>query len=150
MQKTDFSIKIPMIEIVGALLVIVFLWIDELLDLPHLLFGSTPTPVNVTESILETVIIAFLVTILVVVTLRLLRKIKYLEGLLHMCVFCKRIRSNGDWLAIEQFIGDHSHAEFSHGLCPDCVEKHYGEFLGPQKVKSIIDHMNNSRESEAI
>jgi len=150
MQKTNFSIKIPLIEIAGAFLVIIFLWIDELFDLPHLLFGSKPTPVNFAESVLETVIIAVLVTLLVVVTVRLLRKIKYLEGLLHMCIFCKRIKTNGDWLAIEQFIGDHSHAEFSHGVCPDCVEKQYGEILGPQKLKSIIDHMNNCKESEAV
>jgi hypothetical protein len=41
---------------------------------------------------------------------------------------CKKIRDDkGSWNQIEQYIHEHSEAQFSHGICEDCVEKHYPE-----------------------
>lgn len=52
--------------------------------------------------------------------------IKVLKGMLPICAQCKKIRDdNGYWLQIESYIRDHSEAEFSHGICPDCTEKLY-------------------------
>lgn len=57
-------------------------------------------------------------------------EIRMLSGLLPICSFCKRIRDdNGNWIVLEKYIHDHSEAEFSHSLCPDCAEKHYGKFI---------------------
>jgi DNA-binding response OmpR family regulator len=52
-----------------------------------------------------------------------------LEGLLAVCSYCKRIR-DGDrgWSPLERYVEQHSKAEFTHGVCPDCYEK----FLKPQ------------------
>jgi len=51
-------------------------------------------------------------------------RIKKLEGLLPICSYCKKIRDKDDsWHPLEHFIEDHSKAEFSHGICPDCFEK---------------------------
>ena len=48
-----------------------------------------------------------------------------LEGLLAVCSYCKRMRSaEGAWGSLERYIEQHSTAEFSHGVCPDCYEKH--------------------------
>ena len=57
---------------------------------------------------------------------------KILRGLLHTCAHCKRIRDEqGQWQVLEKFIGDHSHALLSHGLCPECLKAYYpGEYLG--------------------
>jgi len=53
-----------------------------------------------------------------------LGRIKRLEGLLSICMQCKKIRTeNNDWHQLERYIGEHSDALFSHGLCPDCLEK---------------------------
>jgi len=53
-----------------------------------------------------------------------LSRVKRLEGLLSICMQCKKIRTeNNDWHQLEQYIGEHSDAVFSHGLCPDCLEK---------------------------
>ncbi|MFH1215229.1 MAG: response regulator [Pseudomonadota bacterium] len=55
-------------------------------------------------------------------------KVKTLSGLLPICANCKKIRDDkGYWNQIELFIRDHSFAEFSHGICPDCVRKLYPE-----------------------
>ena len=54
------------------------------------------------------------------------RQVKVLEGLLSICSFCKNIRNEGgDWERLEKFISRRSEAEFSHGICPSCAEKHY-------------------------
>jgi hypothetical protein len=54
------------------------------------------------------------------------KQVKVLEGLLPICAFCKNIRNEvGDWEGLERFISRRSEAEFSHGICPSCAEKHY-------------------------
>jgi PAS domain S-box-containing protein len=53
-------------------------------------------------------------------------KIKTLKGLLPICSSCKKIRDDkGYWNQIEEYIGTHTDAEFTHGICPDCAEKLY-------------------------
>lgn len=57
-----------------------------------------------------------------------LAKIKTLSGMLPICSWCKKIRNDsGYWQQIEAYIHDHSDAEFTHGICPDCVKKMYSE-----------------------
>jgi PleD family two-component response regulator len=58
-----------------------------------------------------------------------LAKIKTLAGLLPICASCKKIRDDkGYWTQIETYIRDHSEAEFSHGICPECMKKLYPDF----------------------
>ena len=55
-----------------------------------------------------------------------LEEIKTLQGLLPICSFCKNIRDDkGYWNQIEAYISEHSEAEFSHGICPECSKKLY-------------------------
>ena len=57
--------------------------------------------------------------------------VKQLKGLLPMCSYCKSIRNDGDyWQQLETYISDHSEAEFSHGICPNCFERATREFDG--------------------
>ncbi len=57
-----------------------------------------------------------------------LDEVKQLSGLLPICSSCKKIRDdNGYWKQIESYIRDHSEAEFSHGICPDCAKRLYPE-----------------------
>ena len=61
-------------------------------------------------------------------------KIKILSGFLPICASCKKIRDDeGCWNQIESYIRDHSEAEFSHGICPDCAEKLYPELYGKKE-----------------
>lgn len=51
-------------------------------------------------------------------------EIKTLSGLLPICCYCKNIRDDkGYWQKLEKYIGDHSDAQFTHGICNDCMEK---------------------------
>ncbi len=51
--------------------------------------------------------------------------VRNLEGLLPICSYCKKIRGKDDsWQQIESFVAQRTDAEFSHGICPSCFEKH--------------------------
>jgi phosphoserine phosphatase RsbU/P len=57
-------------------------------------------------------------------TLGLMASIKRLSGLLPICSYCKRIRSDQDyWEQVESYVTERSDARFSHGICPDCFDK---------------------------
>ena len=57
---------------------------------------------------------------------RAIEEIKILSGLLPICASCKNIKDDqGHWKQMESYIRDHSEAEFTHGICPDCAKKLY-------------------------
>lgn len=54
-----------------------------------------------------------------------LNRVKQLSGLLPICSWCKKIRDErGDWHQMEMYIAEHSEADFSHSICPDCMSEH--------------------------
>jgi PAS domain S-box-containing protein len=58
-----------------------------------------------------------------------LSEVKKLSGLLPICASCKKIRDDkGYWQDVAVYVRDHSEAEFSHGICPDCMEELYPEY----------------------
>ncbi|GAB4246255.1 MAG: hypothetical protein Kow00129_06530 [Thermoleophilia bacterium] len=61
-------------------------------------------------------------------TVELEDEIRTLSGLLPTCMHCKKIRDeNGDWVRMEEYISSRSGAKFSHGICPECLEREYGD-----------------------
>lgn len=88
-----------------------------------------------------------------------LAEIRTLRGILPICSYCKKIRNDkGAWEQMELYIRDHSEAEFSHGMCPECAEKamkNLEEFKkknpGPGSPKERHENKNTEfrrRESE--
>jgi len=62
-----------------------------------------------------------------------LSKVRTLSGLLPICASCKKIRDDkGYWQKLETFVHEHSNAEFSHSICPECMERLYPDFSGPK------------------
>jgi len=58
-----------------------------------------------------------------------LKEVKTLEGLIPVCSNCKQIRDDaGAWHAMETYVSRHTGADFSHGICPDCVTALYPEY----------------------
>jgi len=57
-----------------------------------------------------------------------MKNVKVLSGLLPICASCKKVRDdNGYWEQIEIYIRNHSEADFTHGICPDCINRLYPE-----------------------
>lgn len=63
-----------------------------------------------------------------------LDQVKTLNGLLPICANCKKIRDDkGYWNQIECYVSEHSMAEFSHSICPECAEDLYPGFVKDEK-----------------
>jgi len=65
-----------------------------------------------------------------------MEEIKTLNGLLPICSYCKKIRDDtGYWNQLEVYIKQHSDADFSHSICPDCAREHFPEIYDKIKDK---------------
>jgi CheY-like chemotaxis protein len=70
-------------------------------------------------------------------------ELKALKGILPICSFCKKIRDDkGYWNQLEAYISNHSEAEFSHGMCPECAKKWLDEW---EKTKGKMKDMEASK-----
>jgi hypothetical protein len=55
-------------------------------------------------------------------------ELRVLEGMLPICSFCKKVRGDDDlWMQIEMYVAERSDSDFTHSVCPECMEKHYPE-----------------------
>ncbi len=73
-----------------------------------------------------------------------LAQVKTLRGLLPICANCKKIRDDsGYWRQVEDYIHEHSEADFSHSICPDCMRKLYPEMFPSledcaEKIRALL------------
>jgi len=109
-------------QIIGFLALAALVWMDELLDLPHVLFGAAASPHRVEEALLESVVILLLGTAVSAWTIRAARRVAYLESFVILCAWCRRVHYADTWLSVEAFFAQHR-ARTSHGLCPDCERR---------------------------
>jgi hypothetical protein len=56
-------------------------------------------------------------------------EIRTLRGLLCICAWCKRIREGETWQPLEHYVQSHTHASFTHGICPDCLEAQVSAYV---------------------
>jgi hypothetical protein len=67
------------------------------------------------------------------------RRVKELSGLIPICSHCKKVRDDkGYWKQVEAYIRDHSEADFSHGICPDCARLLYPEYVGEEPQEGVL------------
>lgn len=122
-------VRWPLAVSLGVLLPIGRLFIALYVDHP------TPTAFTYVNALIRILVLGF-IAVLVSRTARqtraLRQELKLLEGILPICMFCKRIRDEQQqWQPLESYISQHSEADFSHGLCLECARKHYGDFYAP-------------------
>jgi hypothetical protein len=112
-----------LLEAAGFLLIVAIIWMDEIFDLPHLLLGATPTPLRMGEGWLESVLTVAVGTVIVSITYRAFRRIEYLESLVVMCAWCRRVRAEDEWLTVEAFLARQHNAHTTHGICEGCAAR---------------------------
>ncbi len=55
-----------------------------------------------------------------------LDEVKTLRGIVPICSYCKKVRNDqGYWDQVEVYVREHTEAEFSHGICPECLKQHF-------------------------
>lgn len=60
--------------------------------------------------------------------------VKTLQGILPICMHCHKIRDDEEsWLQIENYLVQHANIQFSHGICAECMQQHYGMTMKPKK-----------------
>jgi len=67
---------------------------------------------------------------------KVISQVKTLQGLLPICMHCKKIRDDkGFWTKLEEYISNHSLANFTHSLCPQCLKEKYPEFSDTEDME---------------
>jgi hypothetical protein len=109
------------------LFIAAIIWLDEWLDIPHMLFGAPATPFRWHEAVWESTLVLLFGTLVVLYTARLL--LRYLNRFIVLCAWCHRARLDERWVSVEEFLKAH-HAETSHGMCPECAVRFEAEHAG--------------------
>ncbi len=117
--------RILVYEGLGFCILVFLIWIDEISDIPHLLFKAQKTPVNFAECITESTIVVVLAVITILITRNMLRRIKYLEGFMRMCSMCNKVydKHRAQWVELKDYLNKNYELEFTHGFCPECMKK---------------------------
>jgi hypothetical protein len=103
---------------------------NEIIDIPHYIFNDTPTSYTQRsgEVFIELSIFSIVMALQIVLFRRLYKRIRLLEGFISICANCKKIRNlDNKWEQMEKYITEHSLAQFSHGICPDCAKELYSD-----------------------
>ena len=65
-----------------------------------------------------------------------LAQVKQLKGIVPICMHCKKIRNDENyWQQVEEYMHEHSEADFSHSICPECLEEHYPDYAKRKKAR---------------
>ena len=110
-------------ECAGFGLLLGLSWFNELGNLPHWLFGDQIHVVDWRDSAVESILILFVWWIVYAFTRRLVARLHYLEGLLRVCAWCRKVGHNGEWMRLEEYFVRGFKIETTHGMCPDCLKK---------------------------
>jgi hypothetical protein len=110
-------------------------WVDEELIIPDLHHWVPFLSPKLMTELLESFWLIVLFGLIIRTQIVGWRRIKLLEGVLPICAHCKRIRDEkaGRWTQIETYVSDKTGADFTHGICPDCLETHFGEYTHAAK-----------------
>jgi hypothetical protein len=114
--------KILWYETIGFLFLITLSWLNELISLPHLIFGSGEHS-SIHEALIETVVLVGVWLIVVTFTSQLLGRLHYLEGFLRVCAWCRKIGHEDKWMTLENFFAQGFAMKTSHGMCSECERK---------------------------
>ena len=109
-------------QLLCFLLLLCLVWAFEILDIPSRIFGGAEHEPDYVRMCLLTA--GILVVALVTVGQTYLQQRQMLRGLIVICSYCHKVRIDElTWQQIEIFVAEHSHADFSHGICPECHKK---------------------------
>ena len=114
-------------ELLGFCLLMLFTWVDEILDLSHLLWHAPSTPINYIELLQESAVIILLGSFIIYRSISYLRHIHYLEGFIRMCSHCRKVELDGKWISLEELVDNQTESKFTHGICKDCLKKYYSD-----------------------
>jgi hypothetical protein len=138
MEYKSRLMKIVVYQNVGFLAIIVLCYLDELLQLPCLIFSARPFEFVYRRSMLEMLLFLGVWLLVSGSTQRLLKRVRQLEAFMRVCAWCRRIDYKGEWMRLEDFMKQGFDTPTTHGICPECL----------QQQKEAADRSHRLRESE--
>lgn len=121
MQKQHTYEKIILaFELLGFGAIIAILWLDEYVDIPFHYFGALKTPPRPAEFWFESISVLLLATIVIVATLWVFGRLRFLEAFIRVCAWCRKVEVEGEWLTFEQYMKRQHDVKSTHGICPHC------------------------------
>ncbi len=133
-QKTFFGIQV--IQGLSFVMIFIITWVDEEMILPDLNRWIPFASPKILTGALETIWLFLLFAFTIKYQSIIWRRIKLLEGILPICSYCKKIRDEqGKWNQMEVYVNEKTGADFSHGICPNCMQVNFGDIVGkPDKL----------------
>lgn len=152
--RNFFARQIIAYQLMAFILIIALIWLDEFADIPSLLLGGKATPVNWRESLIASLLVSPIGLGIICYTKMLFNRMQYLEGLLPLCSYCKKIKDEQEnWQQMESYIHDRSAARFSHGICPTCAKKFHPEVfdqcVASEEISRVIIDDSQAKRSQA-
>ncbi|MEO6033658.1 MAG: hypothetical protein ABIQ35_00225 [Verrucomicrobiota bacterium] len=132
MKQSSHLNKVLSYQSFGFLAIIGLCWLNSLLGLPSLILDGNLGLSDFRSPVLQMLLILAVWLLVSASTRRNLDRLKYLEQFLHVCAWCRRIDSKGEWMVTEKFLAQGLDTTTTHGICPDCLVKHT-ESLGQKK-----------------
>ena len=111
------------LQVAGFVLVAGVIWLDEAIDLPHLLFRASPTPFRPEEALFEMLLLGLTAAASILVTGTILRRLAYVETLVRFCPSRQRVLRRGEWTSVSDFFQDEEAEALHYGVCPDCAAR---------------------------
>jgi hypothetical protein len=121
----------------GFLAIITLCWLNSLLGLPSLIFEERIGPADFTSPVLQMLLILAVWLLVSASTRRTLERLRQLEQFLRVCAWCHRIDCKNEWVPMEKLLEEGLDAKASHGICPDCLEKHAESLGRATSIKQI-------------
>ncbi len=109
-------------ETLGFIALIALSWLNELVSLPHHIFGSGQHS-SWHEATLETIVLVGVWVVVFFFTKRLLRQLYFLDQFLRVCAWCKKVGHDDEWFVPEEYFEKGLNISTSHGMCPECQRK---------------------------
>ncbi len=116
----------------GFLAIIVLCWLNELVN-P---FGEAGEAPNIFEALYESLVVLLVAIPSLILLRRSLRRLDYLENLLSVCAWCKKVEHEGKWIPLSEYFKIKFHTETTHGICTSCLESEQSDLA--QRRASIL------------
>jgi hypothetical protein len=110
-------------ESIGFGLILLLAWLNKAVDLPELLLGTDAAASKWRDGFIETILILLIWAFVISLTKRLVEQLHYLEGLLRICAWCRKVGHGEKWMKLEDYFAEGFHIGTTHGVCPECLKK---------------------------
>ena len=110
-------------ECFGFGFILLLSWANQLLDLPHLLVGGDLHASRWRDTAMETMLILLIWAFVHSLTSRLVARLHYLEGMLRVCAWCRKVGQADRWVRLEDYFSEGFQIGTTHGVCPDCLKR---------------------------